>query len=507
MGVRRGETRGTRGAAAVVVGLAVLAFAFVLPGSAAAHGAIGTVLTPSHGKVITVYPNGYGDTATLQAAFNSCVSYGPGCTVQLVKGTYYIGQIAVFGFQGRFVGAGQGLTTLQGLPNLPSPNPLYNTGSTPFWAGLPGPSNPWPVLITFVNGAFSMSGMTVTDSYANPTAGWTDLSSGTVTWLWAGVLVTGTEATASFDHVTVFGGAGGINIGVGSPSTFNVGNGINIEGMLLPSGWTDPLADQIALSGAFSITNSVSDYSADAVWLENLASVNAVVCFNSIDSSPEPGMADVSNSQVLFCENRVTNVADYTGFGMVQAYLKSSLLPSTVYVIGNYFAANWYGSGPSAFDYGPSVWGVPSTLNVVVSRNVVVTDNSCGCYSAATSEVLIGVGLASAVFSGNFIQGGGAGIAVNSGLGTGTITIVGNTVVGADLGIALYFANGVHVAKNFVKNSATYGIAVLETSSNATVTNNLVTGSGAYDLFWDGTGTGNAWTGNVCTTSSPPGLC
>jgi hypothetical protein len=34
-------------------------------------------------------------------------------TVQLVAGTYYVGQIAVFGFQGSFVGMGQGVTNIQ----------------------------------------------------------------------------------------------------------------------------------------------------------------------------------------------------------------------------------------------------------------------------------------------------------------------------------------------------------------------------------------------------------
>ena len=27
------------------------------------------------------------------------------------------------------------------------------------------------------------------------------------------------------------------------------------------------------------------------------------------------------------------------------------------------------------------------------------------------------------------------------------------------------------------------------------------------DIFWDGSGTGNTFEGNACTTSVPPGLC
>jgi hypothetical protein len=120
-----------------------------------------------------VKPNGHDDTSDIQAAFNTCGS-SPGCTVQLVAGTYYIGQIAVFGFQGRFVGMGQGVTSIQALPNLPSPNPSYDTDTVPFWAALPTPAsvpmaNPWPALFTFVNGAFVISGMSINERYTATT--------------------------------------------------------------------------------------------------------------------------------------------------------------------------------------------------------------------------------------------------------------------------------------------------------------------------------------------------
>ena len=505
-----GHRRNSKSSIAVVICVAAAMLAVWLPSTAAARGAPAVAPYGGGSHTYVVKPNGVDDTANIQAALNKCTSNTPQCIVQLVKGTYYISQLTVYGFRGSFLGAGQGATILQGLPNLPAPNAAYDTPTVPFWAGLPGPTNPWPVLLTFVNGAFAVTGMTVTDTYANPTVGWTYLSGGTFTWLWAGVLVTGTQAIASFDHITVVGGAGDLITGVGNPSTFDISNGINIEGMLLPTGWTDPFADQIPLSGSFDVTNSVSDYSADAVWVENLASASVLVCFNSIDSSPEPGIADVSNSQILFCGNRVTNVPDFTGFGVAQSYLKSNLQPSTVYVVGNYFGVNWYGSGPSAFDYGPLFWGLPSTLNLVVTGNVIVTDTSCGCYSLGTSDVFISVALASAVFSGNYLVGGGGGITVNNyygGLNTGPVTVVGNTVIGADVGIWINDVNGAQIAKNLVKNSLSYGIVVVGGSSNTMVIRNGVSGSGLYDLYWDGTGTGNVWTGNVCTTSSPPGLC
>jgi hypothetical protein len=462
---------------------------------------------PAAGHVYVVKPNGHDDTADLQAAFNACVSSGGPCTVQLVKGTYYTSQITVFGFQGIFAGMGQGVTKILALPNLPDPGAAYNTPLSPFWAGMPGAANPWPDLFTFVNGAFGISGMTITEPYANPLVapGWqypAAYGDTTFTALYAVIFVTGESANAAISHVTVNGGAGGIAIPAGTPSTFNLEGSIVYQGMLLPSGWTDPFLDQIPLSGAFSLTNSVLYWAESAFYIENLLSASVTVCYNSVSSSPAPEFVDVSNSQLTFCGNSITNVAVYTGLGGIQSDLKSNLLPSTVYVVGNYFEANWDGSGPSLFDYGPAFWGVPSTLSAVVTGNVIVTDNSCGCYSPAVSESLITFQLASTVFSGNVLTGGGAAIAVNNEFG-GPVTVVGNLVMGADIGIALYYSNGVEVTKNVVLNSVTYGIAVLLGSSNALVSHNLVIGSGAYDLYWDQTGTGDLWYGNIYGTSSP----
>jgi hypothetical protein len=461
---------------------------------------------------IVVKPNGYNDTADIQAAFNTCTTNGWTCTIQLEKGTYYTAQITVFGFRGSFVGAGQGLTTIQALPNLPDPSAAFNTVSIPFWAGLPGVANPWPVLFTFVNGAFGITGMTIAELNADPilAPGWVnppESGGGTYTALYAAVLITGEEAFATIDHVTVIGAAGDMNpfypLTGPSPSTFNAELGIAYAGMLLPTGWSDPWADQIPVSGTFSLTGSVLYYSEDAVWVENLLDASVTVCFNSISSSPEPGFIDLSNSQLLFCGNRVTNVALYTGFGGGQSFYKTDLLPSTVYVTDNYFGTNWEGSGPSLFDYGPAFYGIPSTLNAVVTGNEVVANNSCECFTYPATDAIIDVSLESMVVSQNTVIGGGGGVEVN----TADTTVSGNTILGAVIGVVLVSAVGAHITGNVIKNSVEYGIALTSESSYNLVAFNFVKNSGVDDLYWDGTGTGNVWFGNVCHTSGPPGLC
>ena len=481
-----------------VVCIAVLMLTLGVP-TAGARGTGGPAMASGSSHTIIVKPNGADDTANIQAAFNSCTSHDWTCTIQLVKGTYHTSQIAVTGFRGSFAGAGQGSTIIQGLPNLASPV------ADPFWAALPGPGNPWPVMFTFVNGAFSISDMTITDTNFYPTLGWDYPGVGTVTALWSWITITGTQAYVSLDHLTAVGGAGDQTIPAGNPDSFNSVNGVTFEGMLLPSTWSDPNVDQIPLTGTFTMTNSVLIGSEGAFYFHNLLDSTVVVTSNSVESTPLPGFIDVSNTQLYFIGNTFTNIMYGAAIVGEQSVFKSNLLPSTVYVVGNYIAANWAGSGPYFFDFGvPN--GLSSTLSAVISGNTVVSDNSCGCYSWETSVVMGGTSLESLVMTGNRILGGGSGVDITNGPGIA----IGNTVIGADVGVMVDGGIGALVSGNVIKNSATWGIAVqtvLAVPFNNHIIGNWISNSGAYDLYWDGSGTGNVWAHNICTTSSPPGLC
>jgi hypothetical protein len=82
--------------------------------------------------------------------------------------------------------------------------------------------------------------------------------------------------------------------------------------------------------------------------------------------------------------------------------------------------------------------------------------------------------------------------------------------IGADVGVMLDGAIGATVLGNVIKNSGTWGIAVqtvLGTPINNRIAGNWISNSGAYDLYWDGSGSGNVWSHNSCQTSSPSGLC
>jgi len=198
-------------------------------GSVAARATPAAPLGNSASHTIIVLPSGHDDTANIQGAFNTCTGHQWTCTIELVKGTYHTAQIAVVGFQGSFVGAGQGSTIVVGDPGLASPT------ADPFWSALPGPANPWPAMFTFVNGAFSISGMTISDTNFYPTLGWNYPGVGTVTALWSWVLITGTQAYVSMYQVAGIGGPGDQGPFPGSSISYNNIVGMAFQGMLLPT--------------------------------------------------------------------------------------------------------------------------------------------------------------------------------------------------------------------------------------------------------------------------------
>jgi nitrous oxidase accessory protein NosD len=87
-------------------------------------------------------------------------------------------------------------------------------------------------------------------------------------------------------------------------------------------------------------------------------------------------------------------------------------------------------------------------------------------------------------------------------------------------GILLLGASDSNVTQNIVRNNEgteinSGGILLLsaedltggQAPSDTVVTDNLVFGNGPYDVFTDGSGSGNRLTGNLCETSAPADFC
>ena len=216
--------------------------------------------------------------------------------------------------------------------------------------------------------------------------------------------------------------------------------------------------------------------------------------------------------------------------------------PSTVYITGNKMQVSQDANAIWLYD------GV-GTLKAVVSGNTLTADSTCTaaweaegwCYNAPTVEwyysVVVTYSLINFLVSQNTIFGGGTGSTSANGVyvtgGPGQVT--GNAVTGSYIGVWLDAATGVQAAAthnrprwrvhpglisnavtqthgvpvtgNVVKNSAEYGIALTQGSSDNVISGNVIMNSGKFDLYWDKTGTGNIWKSDVCVTSSPPGLC
>ena len=472
----------------------------------------GSMVAFAKNNSYVVKPNGHDDTADIQAAFNACGA-SPGCTVQLVRGTYYISQVAVYGFQGEFVGMGQGVTLIQALPNLADPNPAYNAPTSAtypygltFTSGLPSSSNPWPALITFLNGAFSISGMTITDTYPEPVAspGWYDFGSGPITALACAINIAGQQAYASVDHMTVNGV-------ITSEYGANMYNGICYNGTSLPLGGSPSEVGPI--SGTFTMTNSVFNSMISGPWIDDTLGATVTVCYNTFINDPGAvtGFFDISNTRITFCGNQDSTPAPSNViFGGESFYNTAApLLPSTVYVLNNNFQVSEGGSAVGLEDATPYNFpGTPSVLTAVIAGNTFQNSYTGG--SNPFYSVIYTITLKSTIVSLNNIAGGGSdGVYIAGGPGT----VTANTITGADTGVWLDVSSGGHVAANVIKDSVQYGISVTSTnaagipftqppSSNNFVLGNFVHGSGIDDLFWDGLGTGNHWCGNVYQTSN-----
>ena len=154
---------------------------------------------------VTVYPAGKtadmkhnADTVDIKAAFKAAIAAGPGSTVQLAAGHFYINNILVTGFFGTFTGAGEGQTVIDCLRGL---NPSLR-GVTVFSGHLA------PALLLFQDGAVRVSDMSFDITPAAPAEEWSnDVFGGPNDYLMDPLLLYG-ESSAAVDQVSFTGHAG-----------------------------------------------------------------------------------------------------------------------------------------------------------------------------------------------------------------------------------------------------------------------------------------------------------
>lgn len=119
--------------------------------------------------VVYVGPPSGDDTAALQGALDVCVQHPTGCTVQLDAGTYKTRQLLASNFHGTLKGKGMDVTIIEALPDLyVNPN---------VWASFPDlqpPTldQPWPSLVTFMDGDVTVADISLRVTEAEPTQPW-----------------------------------------------------------------------------------------------------------------------------------------------------------------------------------------------------------------------------------------------------------------------------------------------------------------------------------------------
>jgi len=145
-----------------------------------------------------VHPSGGNDTHNIQKAFNAAIKSGPGSTVQLSAGHFYMNNILVKDFHGCFRGAGEGATVIDCLRGLHPNGPGVTVE----------PGHLAPALLLFQDGAVRISDMSFDITAAAPAEEWSnDVFGGPNDYLMDPLLLFG-ESNAAVDRVSFTGHAG-----------------------------------------------------------------------------------------------------------------------------------------------------------------------------------------------------------------------------------------------------------------------------------------------------------
>jgi len=210
-------------------------------------------------------PNGTDDTANIQAALDTCVTYGKNCTVQFAAGTYLTRQLVAYNFRGTFKGLGRDQTTIEALPNIVVniPDPIAHGECLPNTT-----SCLWPSLIIFVDGDIHVSDLSIhiTAPPGTATTGWTvfglEISS-----LLDGLRFMGQHPTdVSIDRISIEG------LPDNSPNSFGIvvgfGVGFNVVNEIIYTGELPRSAtpfDYYFLTGSLTVRNSSFKMAIDGV--------------------------------------------------------------------------------------------------------------------------------------------------------------------------------------------------------------------------------------------------
>ncbi len=411
--------------------------------------------------VFEVTPSGnYTDDAdAIQLALTNAVTAGPGSTVQLTAGTFYLDtRIEIDGFDGYFVGAGKENTiiTTHGQVDLTLTN------------------DDVPALIKFRHGNVNMSDMTIKITVAEPVTGVPNNE-----WFQNAIpymlMVTGNSSDdpitedeiggATFDNVNFIGGQGNL-FGLYNVSTFII---IGAEG------WNEVY---------YTLNDGIYNF----FDCEFKTAERGIVCFgvNSNDNWTIGGVANKSNlfdnlhfgvilmdfddSYLDISHNEFTHIKR-GGIMIAQGYYYMDLEPSTCLIHANELQIEDIADGIIIGDLSVGT-GESKLLNVTVSNNDILMNDTewGGIYAEGGEDVII---------SNNKIHGTGL-LGIYAGvwgyLATDW-TLIGNNVQQLNAYIPIYLGSG---TSNFLVIGGSNQTNVLNSGTNNILTgvNNMQVGIG-----------------------------
>ena len=320
------------------------------------------------GNLIEVVPSGSDDTRGLQCAIDAAIAAGIPMSIRLAAGTFHTRQLVAKSFLGRIAGSGMEQTTLAttGRPMPVTPRDFTSKGE-------PGPDNPWPSLIAFVDGDFSVSDLTIRVADEAPTTGWSLSGLPATRSLAHALVVTGRSARAAFERVTV--------VGKSTPSDPIAGH--NVHGALVFAGL---LPGSVPLTGTFEVRGCSFVEVAAGVGASNLRSAAVTWMANASERTIIPAhLAELDATAVAVAGNRfqdgTAGIQVVDGLSDTQLVLAGNQLDGRD---GIEITAS-FGDGVSCFaigndiqtdaaNGGVSVWLGPATRGCLVISRAPVRD-------------------------------------------------------------------------------------------------------------------------------------
>jgi len=245
--------------------------------------------------VIQVRPTGADDTGNLQCAIDAAVASGRSTSIRLAAGTFHTAQIVAKNFVGQIAGSGTAATVITTLGT-----PMFVTRDDFFSHGLPTPpggNNPWPSLIAFIGGDFTMSDLTIQVFDPTPTTGWTIFGLDQVfgrlfQTLAHEIVIVGLSAHAVFERIKL--------VGMNTPTDPLFGNNVYNAVIFVGEG-----SGPAPITGRFEVRDSAFVEVAAGAVAVNVQDATVAIAGNTSQRTSNPvQIADLDRTAVTVAANR-----------------------------------------------------------------------------------------------------------------------------------------------------------------------------------------------------------